>query len=81
MRSLSRASDEGISDVRTARKHPELSRTLRVANLTSQSRSGRVLRAIVFRFPVVWVACERVVRSLLPPLERLKWHRLRRHLW
>jgi len=75
LRSRSRARNEGVNDVRTARKHPELFRTLRVANLTSRSPSGRILRTMVFQFPGIGVACERTVRWLLPTLERLGMHR------
>ena len=74
-RGLARSRAEGVGDVQIARKHPELFRTLRVANLTSYSRSGRVLRAAVFRAPAVGRVCERVVGALLPMLERFGMRR------
>lgn len=70
-RSMSRARAEGVGDVQIARKHLALFRMMRVANLTSGARSGRVLRTAVFRFPGFGKTCARTVLALLPALQWL----------
>ena len=75
-RSFRRSSLEGTADVQIARKHPALFRTMRVANLTSPSFSGRVLRTAVFQLPWIGKAIATAVRRSLPLLERLGWRRL-----
>ncbi len=84
-RSFARARQEGTADVQIARKHPALFRNLTVANLTSPSLSGRVLRFALFRTRGFARFCALVLQSTLPGLERLGlrgwWQQVYNTVW